>query len=1178
MKRKTGKTILMCVGLFFCTCSDLTNPFQNKGEARAEITNWNLSDSVSINIFSTYSIPVRVLLGEHLDSFKVHIDNNRLWSSQDSVVFRNEIRPGRIYSFPFSFYDTGWQKIKITSYRNNGDSIADSCILRAVSPLKQNPISGVVGDSILLNTLPIKDKQVLYIWDFHNGVVIKEYACSVLVKITAPFTSRYGQLYVEDYSGRRSPVTLFEITSQSPQKELSLACINDSIRGDTVLSADAQMKFRLEVSGAQQLKNASVNGQKFDESQRRGDLFLLGYNLKGIDTATTPQKLNVSITDDLGRSISRTFYVKFIKITPVIYVAYPEDSLHTAATSVNVLGSVSNIRQNSLLYLFARNNGKELAKALVTNSQPVFSFEIPLSGTSNHISLELFSDSLMNGFMLAKQDFYVIYDPSHVDTTAPQIRNIRCNGTLVDSVFTSRTDMMHLEIDAVDNSNKLIVTVNGQPVVKGSDELFYSTEVILTHKKERTEIAIQAKDSAGYLVEDTIYVWYNRLPKWDDIPSYTVVNADENNLFKISIIDPDGDPVLVTMNIPLKSGDTVMNASSGQVYWKPQIADTGIYDVRLEVSDEYEITDTFFTVLVKGKGATSVQLLTSENDFPDTLWIGGTLSVPLKAIPLTGTRPFTYEANFIDSKSANILHRGSDSVLHWIPKLGDTGLRKLCAKITDSLGYADSITVEIMVLLATAQWEKNPVQCYEKDSMLTTRAILSKPLTFPVSIGYRITFPYNPGASEKDFNASLSGAIKFNEGDTVSSLKIKIIDDSIPEFTEKFNIELLDNDSLRSDFPILECEIIDNDLVFFNFEINETDHRERDRTDTLLVKISKPLEMRLVLSCLVDSSSTAKLGEDFTLEDSEGTVVFEPGETEALVILNILDDTIPEKDEKIVLELKSDSSFAAAKIDLLDGSLGNTFTYTIINDDGDPIKYYFTQKEMEGKEGDTEIKIAVKLSKIPPLPFTVEYKLDKDITKTNAVLNSDFRFMDNTGLLTFAAGDTIEEISILLIDDTIPNDDAFFTLNLHSESEFVEPGKDTSIQYTIRSNEIEVYIKGQFSTVNEYSTDHSINIDFALSSRLQSELKVYFEADDSSTAIVGKNYEVNGPDYLVFKPGDNEESMFYNIFHDKESTEDKHLIFRIVDLSDKKIAYIGQNSWVHITIQDIDNWSWMNKE
>lgn len=1163
MKRKNGKTILIWVGLLFCTCSNLTNPFQNKDESRAEIFNWNLPDSVSINIFSTYDLPVRVLIGEHLDSFKVHIDNNRLWSSQDSVVYRNEFKTGYVYTFPFSFYDTGWQKIKLISYKNNGDTVGDSCILRAVSPLKQNPISGVVGDSILLNTLPVKDKQVLYIWDFHNGVVVKEYACSASVKITAPFTSRYGRLYVEDFSGHRSPVTLFEISSQSPQKELSLTCINDSVRGDTVFSSDAQMKFRLEVSGAQQLKNASINGLQFDESQKKGDLFLLGHNLKGLDTATAPQVLNVSITDDLGRSINRTFYVRFIKVVPAINIVYPEDSLHTGASSVSVLGTISNIRQNSILYLFVRNNGKSHESAMVTSSQPVFSFEIPLSGISNHISLELFSDSLMEGTMLAKQDFYVFYDSSYVDTIAPQIRNIRCNGVLVDSMFTSRTDTMHLEIDAIDNSNKLTVTVNGQVVAKASNELFYSTKVILTHKKDLTRIVIQAKDSAGYQVEDTIHVRYNRLPVWDEIPSYAVVNADEDNLFKISVIDPDGDPLLVTMTIPLRSGNMVKDASSGQVSWKPQISDTGIYNVRLEASDEYEITDTFFTMLVKEKGVTPVKLLTSEIDFPDTLWIGETLSVPLKAVPLTGTRPFKYRAHFIDGKPANI-HNGSDSILHWIPKTKDAGLRKLRIEIEDSQKNTDSDTVEIMVLLATVRWEKNPVQCYEKDSVLITGAILSKPLDFPVKIGYRLSFPYDPGATNKDVNSPLSGVIEFKKGDTLSTLNIKIIDDTIPENTEKFHIEFIDNDSLRSDVSILECEIIDNDLVSFYFDQTEVYHSERNRTDTLIVKISKPLEVRLVLSCLVDSKSTAKLGDDFTLNIDDGKVVFEPGETEVQIILTILDDNIPESNEKIILQLKSDSSFAAPRTDFF-GFSRSTFTYTIIDDDIS-IRYSFAQPEMVGNEGDT-VKIAVTLSSKPKSPFIVKYNLNMDPSKTTAVLNSDFRFVDNTGLLTFAAGDTVEEISVTLIDDTIPNDSSFFTLNLHSESEMAEPGDFVSCTYGIRPNEVNAHFAATWDRAQEkwWETPYCRIV---VEPAATKPLDVYFRVVKSeSDADSGSDYTIQAPGYVRFLAGETEKDLKVRIIDDSRPEANEKLVLEITGVSDKKIGYVGSANRMTVEIE-----------
>jgi len=1156
MKRKTGKTILIWVGLLFCTCSNLSNPFIiNTDESRAEIFNWNLSDSLSIDIFSTYTIPVRVLLGQHLDSFKVSIDNNRLWGSQDSVVYRNEIKPGLIYSFPFSFYDTGWQKIKLISYRNDGKSVVDSRILRAVSPLKQNTISGAIGDYIQLNTLPVKDKQVLYVWDFHNGVVIKEYACSARVKITAPFTSRYGQLYVEDYSGHRSPVTLFEITSQSSQKELSLVCVNDSVRGDTVFSAEAQMKFRLEVSGIQQLKNASINGQNFDENQRKGDLFLLGYNLKGLDTATAPQKLDVAITDELGRSVSRTFYVKFIKVTPAIYVLYPENKLYTADSMLKVLGTVSNIRQNSILYLFIRNNGKKLTNTLVTSIQPDFSFEIPLSGFSNHISLELFSDSLMEGSMLANQDFYVYYDPSHIDTIAPQIRNIRCNGVLVDSLFTSRTDTMQIKIDAIDNSNKLTVTVNGKPVVKGANELFFSTEVVLTHKKEHTVIAIQAKDSAGYLVEDTIYVRYNRLPEWKEIPSNSAANAEADNLFKVSVVDPDGDPVLVTMTIPLKSADTVLNASSGQVSWKPQISDTGTYTIRLEASDEYERADTFFTVFVIGNDTTPVKLLTSKNDFPDTLWIGESLSVPLRAIPLTGTRPFKYRAHFIDSKP-EIIHNGSDSVLHWIPKIKDTGLRKLRVEIVDSLNYTDSDTIEIMVLLATVRWKKNPVQCYEKDSVLITGAILSKPLNFPVKIGYRLSFPYDNGATDKDVDAQLSGVIEFKKGDTLSSLKIKVFDDSIPENTEKFNIEFIDNDSLRSDVSILECEIIDNDLVFFYLSENEVGLTEEDKTDTLIARISKPLDVRLVLSYLVDSKSTAKLGEDFTLKNNDWKVVFEPGETEALILLDILEDNLPETTEQIILQLKCDSSFAALQTD--------SIIYSIYDDDF--ISYSFVQSEMTGYEGDTVVKIAVKLSRKPKLPFTLKYSLNNDPSNTTAILNSDFRFMDTTGLLTFAADDSIEEISVLLIDDTIPKDNSFFTLDLHSVSEPAKQGDISSCKYSITPNEVEVHFTSSMQGATEKWHDEPY-CRIMVSPPSNKQLDVYFRVVKSrSDADSGSDYTIQAPGFVRFMPGEDEKNPEVKIIDDDLPERKEKFVLEITGLSDKKIAYVGTDKRITIEI------------
>jgi hypothetical protein len=128
--------------------------------------------------------------------------------------------------------------------------------------------------------------------------------------------------------------------------------------------------------------------------------------LHGLDTISAPIPLEIAITDDLGRSKKKTFFVHFIKIDPVIYVAYPVgDSMQTAASIINVLGNVTNVEHYNDLYFFARNNGRVLAKMVINKNKPVFSFEISLSGSSNHIALELYPDSLMNGSRFAFSHF-----------------------------------------------------------------------------------------------------------------------------------------------------------------------------------------------------------------------------------------------------------------------------------------------------------------------------------------------------------------------------------------------------------------------------------------------------------------------------------------------------------------------------------------------------------------------------------------------------------------------------------------------------------------------------------------------------------------------------------------------------------------------------------------------------
>lgn len=1130
------------VVLLIFSCSDLNNPFLNKDESLAKIV--NLADSASVNIFSTKKIAVDVYLKEHLDSIKLHIDNNRLWRKSDTVIVSSNINPE--HNFSFSFYDTGWQTIRLVSYRNNGDSIEETRAFYAVSPLMQSTVKGAVGDSIVLRTNPVSD-QVVYVWNFRNGVVIKEPASSVKIKVTTPFTSSIGELYVEDLDQHRSPVTVFSIAPPE-QTKLKVDCIADSIRGDSVYSTTSNFKFTIEVTGAQQLKSARVNGKPFDDSLRIGDVFVLKHNISRLDSLPLPVEMQVSISDNLNRSVNKKYYVFYAESKPGIYVAFPEDSMETGDSSVNVQGLVTNLKQSSTMYLFIRNNGRVLTKTTVTPNEPVFSFETPLSQHSNHISLELYPDAQMQGSQQALTHFYVFYNPDYKDTLSPQIRQIFCNKVPVDSAFTSRTQKMLLEIDAVDNSGKQTVFIDGVTVEKEANALYYAKEIELEHTKESRLIHIKVIDGSGYSTEETIYVRYNQLPEWIKIPSYTVIDAEKEYNFEVDVSDPDNDQLAVNLRIPLASGAIILSAKDGVISWKPQLADTGSYVAELTAWDQYEEIKTVFNLVVKNNDRYPVKLLINKENIPDTLFMGDTLNEILHVVPLTGTRPFYYSAYFVDSKKGSILD-GPDSALTWIPGIQDVGLRHLRLKVVDSVGFKDSVELEINVAIASVKLRSSSYQFYEGrvDNDLP-QIIIDRKLTFPVDIGYSLEL-LDGQAQQIDFSSSLSGTVRINAGDTTAQIPIAIVDDTIPETTEKFKIKLAASDSFFIPEAVFDCEIIDDDRITFGFVTTEASGIEANRPVTATVSLSKPLTRPLTVYYELDTeNSTATLNQDFLFTGLSRSINFKPGEISKNITINILNDRLIEYDETILIKLYSTDENAHAE--------NAVFKYIIINDD-EPVKYSFEKSIAKGSEGDTIVEVKVTLSRKIDTTVTLHLSVDDDTSKTNAELGSDFRFENGT-TITFKPNDTVENVRIIIFDDTIPEENEFFTLKLHPELDWVIPDKDSTFNYTILTNEVTVFFAAQSDMgIEKHYPKPYCKV--MLSSPLKDTLNVSFSiVNDSTTASLFFDYMLNPFLYVTFLPGETQKDIEINIVDDMIHEDIEYIYLEITKLSDYRRAYIDE--------------------
>lgn len=1159
------KFFLIVVVLGGLYCTDLTNPYLDADNAMAKISDKNFSDSDSLKIFSTKSLSVVVYLKEHVEKFKLHIDKNRLWSSEDTVITKNKFNK-EPFLFDFSFYDTGWQQISLTTYRNNGDSVVEKYTVYAYSPLYQNTIKARVGDTILLKTDPVGDK-VLYVWNFRNGTPVKDQSPVVRTVFSNSMTSSVGELYVEDFTNHKSPVILFNINPSSSD-ELSIRCVNDSIKNDTIYTTAKELPLKLQIMGAEQVKKLTVNGNAIGNLSKVDNYHACTVNLKGLDSITNPLNVIVEVTDNKNRTVKDTFYVVFVNHWPGISVTFPaDDSIETMASSVMVTGNVTSIGTFRSLFLVIRNNGKIQNNKIVLPENSGFSFSIPLSEYKNHMVLELFTDSMMTS-RIATNDFYVFYVPEGKDTLAPQIRSVRGNGAVLNRISYSGSDTLNLEIIATDNSGFVSVFVNDQSAVKNDSSLIFSATVNLKHEIKGNQILVKAIDSNGLSDIDTFLVYYNRLPQWSKLPpSYMVADVGSITVFNIVAQDPDGDSLTVSMTIKTNP-EKLFNISSGTIGWIPEAKDTGEYTVNLLAWDGYQEIDTSFIIRVKSPSSlTPVKISNRATDISDTIFVGDSLNIKIEAVSSTGTRPFQYNAYFTDKKTAPLLN-GTDSVLSWKPTVADTGYRVLRLVITDNAGFKDSVSIPIVIVrraLAEFRWdENNSVNFYEGDTTNNYPKVkLGKSLDKAVSIAYKIEF-VNP-ADSADIEAPYSGVVNFPAGDTIASVPVKIVDDSLPENVKTFRIRLFESDTIKlRGTDIFTGQIIDDDIVWYYFEEPEGTGKESVTNVSVKVKISRPLTVPVELFYSSGSESSATISKDFIFVDPVQKLTFNPGVTENYIQLKIIDDKIPEKDEVIILNLNSENNFTKPKD-------SPVYEYTII--DNDTVSHFsFISNALTGSESDTLDTIVIKLDRPVDSVTVLKLLIDNDPAVTTATEGIDFRFIDDIDSIVFPKGVTTRNIRIKIFDDTIPEGDEKISLVLQSNSELLSPGIYAQAVYTIKTNEVNLYFDADSSIVDEWTRQPIPLVIKMDGGPLKERLTVYYSEDPQNTAISGKDFFLfpDNSHRVVFEPGETSKQFSYIVNDDWECEGTEYATIRISGVSNNKIAYPGEKAKIVIKIGDND--------
>lgn len=199
------------------------------------------------------------------------------------------------------------------------------------------------------------------------------------------------------------------------------------------------------------------------------------------------------------------------------------------------------------------------------------------------------------------------------------------------------------------------------------------------------------------------------------------------------------------------------------------------------------------------------------------------------------------------------------------------------------------------------------------------------------SVGQRTVEVYaiEESASFEDFSFE-DQTIVFEEGETQKTVSLAIVNDDIDEDSETFRLSIISAD-VETLGPVTDLQVQINDddeppapsgTIGFATSTIEVNESEGSVQVSLLRKDGSNGE----LSVNVAAQNISTTSDDYTLADQ--TVNFDDGETEKVVTITIVDDTIDENTEQFSLSITGINDTAVAGID--------TVTVSIVDNDDTP--------------------------------------------------------------------------------------------------------------------------------------------------------------------------------------------------------------------------------------------------
>ena len=327
----------------------------------------------------------------------------------------------------------------------------------------------------------------------------------------------------------------------------------------------------------------------------------------------------------------------------------------------------------------------------------------------------------------------------------------------------------------------------------------------------------------------------------------------------------------------------------------------------------------------------------------------------------------------------------------------------------------------------TPQVSINNLVVDEADGTANFVITLDRPSTGVVSINYATQdgAPITGAAAAQagsDYVAA-SGTLNFAPGETAKTVKVQLINDTLPEGDEAFSLKLSGLVGATALNPVGTAVIAANDervVSKASISIDDVTVGEQDGFADFVIRLDAPTSAPLTVNYST-APSTASNYSDFI--PVSGALTFAPGETVKTVRVQLVDDAVAEGTEVFTMNLSSPSANATIA--------RASATATIIDNDAPSGTPQVSINDLVVDEADGTANFVITLDRPSTGVVSINYATQDGAPITGAAAaQAGSDYVAASGTLNFAPGETAKTVKVALINDTLPEGDEAFSLKL----------------------------------------------------------------------------------------------------------------------------------------------------